>query len=175
MPMPLSVLVKLPPINSFRAAYRSVKMSGDKVLLFNRINQLCPLLCVSVFLSGCGGGSDSSVAAGGVVTYQGTPIAKIVVVFNPADGKGQIAEGTTDAKGNFKLQTRIPGDGALVGNYTVAFKYVPDEVPEMPGFPGAKKVVSPIPEKYGDASKSGITAVVDANSSKNAYKFDLTK
>ena len=126
-------------------------------------------------LIGCGGGDGPKlVPVGGVVNYKGKPIGKINVMFMPGAG-GMIAEGTTDESGKFKLQTKDPGDGAMVGSYTVAFKYVPDEVPEMPGFPGAKKVVSPIPEKYGDASKSGITAVVDANSSKNAYKFDLTK
>ena len=149
-------------------------LPGDKVLLFNRINHLCLLLCASGLLTGCGGG-DNPVPAGGVVTYQGTPMAKIAVVFNPADGKGLIAEGTTDAKGNFKLQTQSPGDGAKVGSYNVSFKFVPDVVPEMPGFPGAKKEVSPIPEKYGDPSKSGFNATVDASASKNVYKFDLTK
>lgn len=138
------------------------------------MHRLCLVLCVSGLLTGCGG-SDSPVPAGGVVTYQGTPIAKIAVVFNPADGKGQIAEGITDANGSFKLQTNSPGDGAMVGSYNVALKFVPDVVPEMPGFPGAKKEVSPIPEKYGDSTKSGFTATVDASSSKNVYKFDLTK
>ena len=84
-----------------------------------------------------------------------------------------IAEGTTDESGIFKLQTRNPGDGAMVGTYSVAFKYVPDEVPMMPGFEGAKKAVSPIPEKYGDTNKSGHTATVDADKSKNNFTFDL--
>jgi len=59
------------------------------------------------------------------------------------------------------------------GSYTVAFKYVPDEVPQMPGFAGAAKVVSPIPEKYSDGSNSGHTATVDADKSKNKFTFDL--
>lgn len=91
----------------------------------------------------------------------------------PSGGTGMIAEGTTDATGNFKLQTKNPGDGAMIGTYTVAFKYVPEEVPTMPGFAGAKKVVSPIPEKYGDASKSGHTATIDEDESKNNFTFDL--
>lgn len=114
------------------------------------------------------------MAAGGVVTYKGAPIAKISVMFMPKDGSGQIAEGITDANGNFKLQTRLPGDGAIVGSYLVSFKYVPDETADMPGFTGGKKPEpSPIPEKYGDASKSGFTATVESTASKNVFKFDL--
>jgi hypothetical protein len=108
------------------------------------------------------------------VTYKGKPIEKINVMLMPSAGSGgMIAEGTTDGDGKFTLQTQEPGDGAMVGEYTVGFKYVPDEVPEMPGFAGAKKVVSPIPEKYGDAARSGFTAKVESDQSKNNFTFDL--
>jgi len=111
------------------------------------------------------------VPAGGVVNYKGKPIGKINVMLTPSGGsKGMIAEGTTDASGKFQLQTKEPGDGAMVGSYTVAFKYVPDEIPDMFA---TKKPESPIPDKYGDASKSGHTATVDADKSKNNFTFDL--
>lgn len=142
-------------------------------MLIQRMSHFCLLLCVTGLLIGCGAKGLETVAARGVVTYKGAPIAKIAVVFTPTDGKGQIAEGITDAKGNFELQSRVKGDGAMVGSYMVSFKHVPDAVPEMPGFPGAKPEASPIPEKYGDASKSGFTAMVDASASKNVFKFDL--
>ncbi|MGN6544138.1 MAG: hypothetical protein ACTHK7_03750 [Aureliella sp.] len=135
---------------------------------------LCLLLCGSGALVGCGGSDDGIVPARGVVTYKGSPIAKISVSFTPTSGTGQIAEGVTDQEGKFELQTRTPGDGAMVGSYNVAFRYVPDETPDMPGFTGGKKPEpSPIPVKYGDPTKSGINATVDADSSKNVYKFDL--
>jgi hypothetical protein len=124
---------------------------------------------------GCGGASDATIVpTRGVVTYKGEPIAKISVAFMPKDGNGQIAEGTTDANGNFELQTREPGDGAMVGSYLVSFRYVSDVIPDMPGFVGGTKPEpSPIPEKYGDAGKSGYTATVDPDESKNVFKFDL--
>jgi hypothetical protein len=137
---------------------------------------VCLLLCAFGLLVGCGGADDGPkiVPASGVVTYQGAPIAKIAVVFMPTAGQGQIAEGTTDASGNFELQTQTPGDGAEVGGYTVTFRYVSDVIPDMPGFVGGKKAEpSPIPEKYGDASKSGFTATVDTDASKNVFQFDL--
>ncbi len=142
---------------------------------YQRLSNLCLLVLTCGFLIGCGGGDGPElVPAGGVVNYKGKPIGKINVMLMPsAGGKGMIAEGTTDESGKFTLQTKEPGDGAMVGSYTVAFKHVPDEIPVMPGFEGAKKVVSPIPEKYADASKSGHTATVDADKSKNNFTFDL--
>ncbi len=125
--------------------------------------------------AGCGPGDGPQlVPVSGVVNYKGKPIGKINVLFMPPAGsKGMMAEGTTDETGKFTLQTKEPGDGAIVGDYGVAFKFVPDEVPAMPGFAGAKKVVSPIPEKYGDAAKSGHTAKVTTDKSKNNFTFDL--
>ena len=142
---------------------------------YQRLNYLCLLVCACGLLIGCGGGDGPAlVPAGGVVNYKGKAIGKISVTLTPSGGgKGMIAEGTSDESGKFKLQTKEPGDGAMVGSYTVAFNYVPDEVPAMPGFAGAAKIVSPIPEKYGDASKSGHTATVDADKSKNNFTFDL--
>jgi hypothetical protein len=130
------------------------------------------LLFACCLFVGCSNDGPELVKAGGVVKYKGKPIGKINVLLTPTSG-GMVAEGTTDENGNFVLQTKEPGDGAMVGSYTVAFKYVPEEVPLMPGFEGAKKVVSPIPEKYGDASKSGHTAKIDPDKSKNNLSFDL--
>jgi len=134
------------------------------------MNHLCLLLCATGLFAGCGSDGPQLVPAKGVVNYKGAPIGKIAVVFNPTDGKGMIATGTTDAKGEFSLQTNKPGDGAMVGSYKVSFKYDSGEIPDMFA---PKKEVSPIPEKYGDEGKSGKTATVDASSSKNVFKFDL--
>ena len=131
------------------------------------------LTSCSSLLVGCGGSGLDTVPVEGVVTYKGSPVPDIAVAFMPEGGKGQIAEGTTDAEGKFELQTRQPGDGAMVGNYSVAFRYVPEEVPEMPGFPGAKPVVSPLPKKYADSLSSGVTATVVSNASENVFNFDL--
>jgi hypothetical protein len=133
----------------------------------------CLLLAICSSLVGCGGSGVDTVPAEGVLTYKGNPVPQIAVAFMPKGGKGQIAEGTTDAEGKFKLQTRTPGDGAMVGEYVVAFRFVPDEPPEMPGFPGAKAVVSPLPPKYADSLSSGVTAVVTSDASKNVFTFDL--
>lgn len=134
------------------------------------------MLGICTMLSGCGGGGNGpvTVPAKGVVTYKGKPVPKLSVAFLP--DKGMVAEGTTDANGRFTLTTKKPGDGAMVGSYKVGISFVPDKVPDMPGFPGTEKgeAESPIPKKYADANTSGLTSVVDKNASKNDFKFDLT-
>ena len=125
------------------------------------VRKLCCLiltLAVSVFLSGCGGGSKgpTTVGAKGVVKYKG--------------------EGVPNAKGNFVLTTNTPNDGAMAGKYKVGIKFVPDEIPAMPGFPGAptKPPESPIPKKYSDPATSNLVVTVDKDASKNNFPLDLT-
>ena len=108
----------------------------------------------------------------GIVTFKGKPIGKINVMFVPTDPKGRIAEGNSDESGKFALTTLEPGDGAMMGDYRVSFKFVSDTIPDMPGFVGGvKPEPSPIPLKYADDMKSGFTAKVEA--SNDEYKFDL--
>lgn len=144
-------------------------------MAFVKLDHLCVILGAVAFLAGCGGGSKGpeTVPVKGVVKYQGKPVPKLSVAFIPNDG--MLAYGTTDANGQFSLMTNKAGDGAKVGTYKVAISFVPDEIPEMPGFPGAdKKVTSPIPEKYADAETSGLTQTVEKDASKNNFTFELT-
>ncbi len=131
------------------------------------------LLCAIGLLVGCSKAGPSTVPAGGIVNFKGKPIGKINVLLMPKASNGMAAEGTTDEAGKFTLMTYKPGDGAMVGEYTVSFKYVPDEIPVMPGMEGSKKVVSPIPEKYADPNKSGYTATIQTDKTKNNFTFDL--
>lgn len=133
------------------------------------------LLGVSAVLMGCGGSdAPTTVAAKGVVTYQGKPVPKLSVAFIPE--KGLLATGTTDAEGKFVLMTNKPGDGATVGTYKVAISFDSGEVPPMPGMepPGYKPPESPIPAKYGDVSTSGLTQTVDKDPAKNNFTIALT-
>jgi hypothetical protein len=129
------------------------------------------VVAISLTLIGCGGGGPQMVPVSGIVTFNDKPIGKINVMFVP-EGKGMIAQGTSDENGKFTLTTLEPGDGAMMGNYKVAFKYISDTVADMPGFAGGvKPEPSPIPLKYVDETKSGFTATVKA--SENDIKFDL--
>jgi hypothetical protein len=127
---------------------------------------------VSSALIGCGDSGPRIVPVEGVVNFKGKPIGKINVMFVPSDGKGRIAEGTSDESGRFSLQTEKPGDGAMMGDYKVSFKFVSDIIPDMPGFAGGiKPEPSPIPLKYGDENKSGFTAKVEDTN--DEFVFDL--
>ena len=144
-------------------------------MICRNLERMVVLLGICALLSGCGGGGNGpvTVPVKGVVTYKGKPVPKLSVAFLP--DKGMVAEGTTDANGRFTLTTKTPGDGAMVGSYKVGISFVPDKVPEMPGFPGAEQAAeSPIPKKYADAQTSGLTKVVDKNASKNDFTFELT-
>ncbi len=141
-------------------------------MLFQRVVSFCVIALVSSALIGCGDDGPRIVPVNGVVTFKGKPIGQINVMFVPADGQGRIAEGTSDGSGKFSLQTERPGDGAMMGEYKVSFKFLSESVPDMPGFAGgAKPEPSPIPLKYGDENKSGFTAKVEA--SNEEFKFDL--
>ena len=142
-------------------------------MLLQRMSLLGLLFTLASSLVGCGGSGLDTVPVNGVVNYKGTPISRIAVVLMPEGGKGQIAQGVTDEEGKFELQTRVPGDGALVGDYLVSFQYAPEEPPDMPGFTGGKTVKSPIPAKYADTNTSGFKVKVESDYSKNVFDFDL--
>ncbi len=142
--------------------------------MISRIHQLVLVVC-AITAIGCGGENDApeTVSVTGIVTYQGNPMPNLSVGFIP--DKGMLASGITDAEGRFDLTTSDPGDGAIVGAYKVSINFVPEQTPEMPGFPGSENAPkSPIPTKYADVSTSGLTATVDSDSSKNDFKFELT-
>lgn len=143
-------------------------------MLFHRLTSFCSLVLIPVALAGCSGDGPNMVPVKGVVTFKDKPMGQINVMFVPAEAKGMIAQGTSDENGKFSLQTLTPGDGAMLGSYKIAFKFISDTIPDMPGFAGGvKPEPSPIPLKYADENKSGFTATVDVASSKTEFKFDL--
>ena len=131
---------------------------------------------VSTWLTGCGGAGDApeTVAAKGTVTVDGKPMSGLSVAFVPTSGK--LATGETDDQGNFTLTTNEPGDGAVVGSYSVAINKIQEVTEAMPGMEGYKKPEPPpFSKKYTDVKTSGLIATVDADPSKNEFKFDLQK
>lgn len=139
------------------------------VLIVQCMNRLFWLAMLACLMVGCGSDGPTKVKVKGLVTYKGKAMEKIAVVFTPT-GTGMMATGLTNEKGEFTLQTNEPGDGAIVGEYKVSFKYDSGVIPDMFN---PKKEISPIPEKYGDAGKSGKTASVKADAAQNDFKFEL--
>jgi hypothetical protein len=133
---------------------------------------------LAMVLCGCGGGGGPKLArAGGVVTYQGEPLEGASVIFTPQEGP--VATGTTDAQGRFQLNTH--GEpGAVVDTHSVsisAYEPVnPDAVSTDPDTEGevVGEMKSRIPEKYGNPTSSGLSAIVSENAASNDFSFDLT-
>ena len=122
-------------------------------------------LCGSAFfiglvvISGCGKGVQFGEVSGSV-TFQGKPLPNAVVFFMPQSGPA--AAGATQADGTFKMVTRRPGDGVLLGPCKVAI--TPADPINSP---------LPIPTKYTDAETSGLTANVEDG--ENVFDFELTE
>jgi hypothetical protein len=105
-------------------------------------------------LSGCGGADGPpAVPASGTVTFQGKPISKGGIQFQPE--KGRPASGTI-ADGKFTLSTYKEGDGAIVGKHAVAVS-VTEEVKDKDGDTTVKYL---IPQKFANPTTSKITAEV---------------
>jgi hypothetical protein len=126
----------------------------------------------------------------GTVTYKGKPVADATVSFIAIEGEPASSFGVTDAQGRFEMFTYEAGDGAVVGEHQVTItkteggKPIPPRTGEDPwnletyNPPATGQMPPPVvkhlvPEKYGDAAKSGLKATVTQDGP-NEFKFDLT-
>ena len=95
---------------------------------------LAGLVLIGVGMSaiGCGNNTHLSglVPAGGIVKYNGEPAEGVSVLFIPdgTETSGQrTASALSDSKGEFRMMTLHPQDGAFPGKYKVVItKEVPD-------------------------------------------------
>lgn len=127
------------------------------------------LPAVILLLGGVGCGDQRYVPVSGTVTYNGKPLPKVQVMFQPLASGGVDAGGVgsfalTDDNGKFSLQaaTSSPTGGALVGKHQVRIAFPPqggtvadnDSDAANPGKgKGIPKLATqPIPEKYNTES-----------------------
>jgi hypothetical protein len=112
----------------------------------------------------------------GVVTMGGEPLAGATVMFNPVASGGSGAIALTDDQGRYKLTTFDSGDGAVAGEYRVAFVKTifpkQEGVDPMVAMSGDPKNVLPL--KLADSEKSGFKATV-AERPDNTFDFSLDK
>lgn len=87
---------------------------------------LAGLVAFSLTLAGCGESGTGAVPVEGTVTWEGEPVAGIVVEFMPKEGN-RPSQGYTDENGRFKLNYTIHEDGAEIGTHDVTFAWVPDQ------------------------------------------------
>jgi hypothetical protein len=132
------------------------------------IRKLLAVTLLAASVLGCT--QSDTVPVTGVITFNGQPADQAEVMFNPKTGR--IATGVTDSTGHFTLSTAKPNDGAMPGEYFVTLgEYYPaDKPPKMP--PPGQPLPSRFPAKYGDPSKSPLTATVERGQ-KNDFHFEV--
>lgn len=118
------------------------------------------VLSALIVLAGCGPEFPLAEVSG-KVTCNGKPVREGAVLFVPQAGPAAVGNIAED--GSYRLLSRKPGDGALIGSHKVAI------IPP----PQSKVANSPkIPVKYRDPSTSGLIAEVTKG--ENHLDFDLT-
>jgi hypothetical protein len=145
---------------------------------------------IGIAVAGCGSkertGSDPVYPVTGIITLRGKPVAQAEVTFYNA-AKNRSAFGKTNDKGEYKLTTFAPNDGAVEGQHAVTVVKVeapaastpvaPIESPayQPPGFGEStepKPPKSELDEKYAKQETSGLTATIKTDGP-NQVNFDL--
>ena len=116
--------------------------------------RVIPWAVLLVLTAGCGRSGYGQVE--GNVTFKGKPLAGAVVFFVHQRGP---AAGAVGEDGSYRLLTKRPGDGAMVGPCKVA---IVSPYPLKP---------LPIPQKYCDAETSGLT--VEVKEGQNTINFEI--
>ena len=118
-----------------------------------------PMVCAGavVMAAGCG---VKPVPTGGVVTFDGKPLANATVIFTPDDPAGKAATGYTNAAGAFQL-----AGGAMPGSYRITVIHseptkvppgtTPNEVKEA--MAGKTRKPSEVPEIYTRLDQTPLT------------------
>ncbi len=138
--------------------------------------------CIVAMLLACSCSTQRPAApARGRITFNGEPLRLGSVLFVPTE-PGPTAQANLTSEGEFVLTTYEPGDGAVIGKHRIMVISLaedglnrPDDLsepqaPEEPGDP--LPLISVIPERYGDVTTSGLTAIVAAG--ENRFDFALT-
>lgn len=124
------------------------------------VSSFSPFIFGVVSLSGCQVKNDqpAPVAVVGRLVEKGKPVAHATVVFHPTSRSLLVRpHGRTDEKGEFRLTTFEPNDGAPVGSYRVTVELWQTLRPE--GGPENR-----LPGKYAKPESSGLIAEVSAQS-----------
>lgn len=133
------------------------------------------LATACLVLCGCGNPHELETAyVTGTVTLDGQPVIEGDVFFSPQRGRG--AKGPIDANGKFILSTYGRNDGATVGQHRIAViaRHGGEDVYfERSPPPGQSLFEWVVPERYSNATTSGLTHEV-SSSEKNHVVLELT-
>ncbi|EAQ81948.1 carboxypeptidase-like regulatory domain-containing protein [Blastopirellula marina] len=137
----------------------------------------------AMILTGCSSNLlPGGVEAKGIVLLDGVPLEGATVIFSPS-GDGRSANAMTNEAGEFSLGTLEPADGILPGDYQVAIiKSIvdtnkvtldPQAVQEKTGqYPPSPPNIHLVPRKYANPERSGLTATISDEGSRD-LKFEI--
>lgn len=152
-----------------------MRLNSQRGNSFRRWRVFIPVLMIT--FAGCSGGSrPPTIPVQGKITYKGQPVTQGMVTFQavkPAEGYPQRpATGTINPDGTYQLATFEAGDGVIPGEYKVAVvSKTGEDTLDNPN--AVAKWL--IPEKYGTADKSGLTATISPDDSPpKVIDFELT-
>lgn len=132
------------------------------------------LLTLALFGLGCGRSDLPPMAdAYGTLTLDGQPLPDAIISFTPKSG-GRPSQAISDAQGEFQMGTFEVGDGALVGEHSVAIN--PKRSPPPAYVINPKRATGykpPFPDHYWSPNSSGFQASVKAGED-NEFSFELT-
>lgn len=124
--------------------------------------------------AGCGTGEPKCIPVSGKVTLDGGKVPGPGFIYFTTDGTGKVVTsrpGTAefDAEGNYRAQTFTTGDGLLPGVYALRVDCW-KTAPNMDG----KPVVSFVPQRYQDASRSKLELTVEPDAKPITHNIDLS-
>lgn len=138
------------------------------------------LLCAPLlFVVGCGSGRIPTYPVSGTVVVDSRPAEGAIVIFCPVSTSKELEHlrpaGKTDAAGNFKLTTFVPGDGAPASDFKVLVKWpaatpAGDDRENRPG--AANKGPDRLKGKYYNQDTTPLTATIQKGSN-NLPPFEL--
>ncbi len=130
------------------------------------------IFCVLIFV-GCNSGPElpPTVAAEGVVTLDGTPVADATVVFI-ADVGTYNGTGVTGKDGKFAMKAFDQKSGVVVGSYKVEINKTIIEAAGGKEGESNVNIKHGLPMKYATFTSSGLTYTAIEGGDKN-IKFEL--
>lgn len=146
-----------------------------------RVGWLVAAGICGLVVAGCGKPGPQVQYVEGMVLLDGEPVADATVVFVPQAADGLTATGRSKADGRFTLTSvrgGKPNGGALAGDYSVTFTKADYDLKkagktrddDLDGVP----LIYFIPQRYGDAEKSGLSATVGKGQNTGPeFRFEL--
>jgi hypothetical protein len=139
-----------------------------------RIILLASLSFTVATLAGCGSDGPTTIPIRGKVLFKGAPLRDVprgLVHYLPKTAEGRQASGRIQPDGTFVLTTFKGGDGVVPGEYDIvvsAYTTGPEltreQVEAVRGV-GIEKPMLMIPQKYTEASTSGLSDTVNSDHS----------